>query len=224
MKNKWEEFAQQNAEYYILTENIDYKTEAGQNKFYESGYEFTKQNIKKVSQYLHERKRALEIGCGIGRLTLPHSKEFDELVAIDVSPTMLLKLNENAHRKGITNIKTFLPHKDWDKLAYDYVYSYIVFQHIENFEIINDYIIRLSQSLKQGGIANLHFDTRKKDLAYIIKNILPDVILPKPYKRGIRRIRRNSNELIKIFNENNLHIIENINSNSSENIFILRKN
>lgn len=223
MKNKWEEFAQQNAEYYILTKNIDYKTENGQNNFYESGYKFTQQNIKKISQYLHSRERALEIGCGIGRLSLPHSKEFNELVAIDVSPTMLLKLNENAKQRGITNIKTYLPNEDWDKLTYDYVYSYLVFQHIQDFNIIIDYIIKLSQNLKQGGIANLQFDTRAKNLIYIIKNSLPDTILPKQYRRGIRRIRRDSNELIKIFRKNNLELIENINPKSAENFFILRK-
>ena len=71
--NSWEEFAKINAEYYILTEpDVDYSTTEGREYFYRSGEEFVEKTLENVKVRLHARQRALEIGCGIGRLTRPN--------------------------------------------------------------------------------------------------------------------------------------------------------
>ena len=122
--SNWENFANENAEYYILTEEgVDYSTEEGRKFFFESGKEFTKHTMQNVSPLLKEKKNALEIGCGIGRLTLPHARLFDNISAVDISPTMLEKLKHTANLNHLTNINVFLPHENWDLIRYDYAYS-----------------------------------------------------------------------------------------------------
>lgn len=223
MTTKWERFAVENAEYYIIPENTDYSTTEGKKRFFNSGEEFTKQTLEAVLPLLTGKERALEIGSGVGRLTLPHSKFFGEIIAVDISPTMLAKLDQNARKFGQDNIKTFLPNENWDSFSFDYAFSYIVFQHVENFQIIRDYIIRISSSLKSGGIAQLHFDTRKRNILYYIRNILPDFFLPKSQKNGIRRIRRTSENLRILFDKQNLKIIQEMFPDSERHIFILKK-
>jgi SAM-dependent methyltransferase len=223
--NKWENFAKENAEYYILThENVDYNTESGQKYFFESGEKEAEELLKKVAPYISGRNRCMEIGSGIGRLALANARHFTEVYAIDVAPTMLAKLNEHAQNKGIKNVKTFLPSENWDKENhFDYVYSSIVFQHIDNFDIIADYIARISRALAKDGVALLHFDTRPASLPYTLRNLAPDFMLPKSQQKGIRRIRRKSGDLKELFKMHNLQVIDELNPDSEAHHFILKR-
>ena len=54
------------------------------------------------------RGRALDHGCGVGRLSLPLAGAFAEVVALDVAPAMLAEATANAELAGVTNIR-FLP-------------------------------------------------------------------------------------------------------------------
>lgn len=222
--SKWEEFANQDAEYFILTtDGVDYSTEEGQKYFFESGVNFVHSALGQVEDLLKEKGRALEIGCGIGRLTFPHAEQFKMVSVVDISPTMLNKLKRIAKERGVDNINTYLPHEGWDELTYDYAYSFIVFQHIADFNIIKGYIERISKSLKKGGIAQLHFDTRDESALYTLRNNLPNFLLPKTQKKGIRRIRRSPEKLKESFTRNGLIVAKEINTNSELHTFILKK-
>ena len=88
--NRWEEFAKKNAEFYIDTvPNVDYSTAEGQEAFYRGGEELTEAWMARARPYLEDCGTAVEIGCGIGRMTLPHASHFDHIRAVDVGPTML---------------------------------------------------------------------------------------------------------------------------------------
>jgi len=222
--NKWEEFAQENAEYYILThENIDFNKEEGQNYFFKSGEQDTKTMLLNVLPLLKNKKNALEIGCGIGRLAFAHARIFQEVYAVDVSETMLNKLNGLALKNSVVNVKTFLPSEEWDREDYfDYIYSFIVFQHIVEFPIIEEYIRRIAKAVSYNGIIQLHFDTRKASLLYKLRRFIPDMILPKSQREGIRRNRRSSEDLKKVFNKYGLQIINELYPDSPGHLFILK--
>jgi SAM-dependent methyltransferase len=221
----WEKFAQKNAEFYILTDKqVDYSSPKGQEFFYESGAKLAEKTFSKIEKYLSGRDRALEIGCGIGRLTLPHAKLFLQIYAVDISKTMLQKLTATAKKRSISNIKTFLPHEKWyNPESFDYAFSFIVFQHIENFSIIEKYIQRIGRALKIGGVAQLQFDTRPEKFFYKLKNHLPDFMLLKTHRKGIRRIRRDPSVLSKLFTDNGLKIFGEINKRTEFHTFLLRK-
>lgn len=180
---KWEVFANDNAEYYVDTKILDYPVEERKERFFKSGQKFTSMTLGWVEDLLPDNKRALEIGAGVGRLTLPHANTFAEVIAVDISQTMLEKLNINAQDTHLDGIKTFLPEGEWDEQKVSYAYSYLVFQHIEDPEVIESYIKRIAGCLKNNGIAQLQFDTRPQSIWYKLRNIIPDFLLPKKQKR-----------------------------------------
>jgi 2-polyprenyl-3-methyl-5-hydroxy-6-metoxy-1,4-benzoquinol methylase len=76
--------------------------------------------------------RALDHGCGVGRLTLPMAREFAEVVAVDVAPAMLAEAASNAADAGLSNIR-FAAADDALSGAgggYDFVISLMVLQHV----------------------------------------------------------------------------------------------
>ena len=78
------------------------------------------------------RGRALDHGCGVGRLSLPLAGAFAEVVALDVAPAMLAEATVNAERAGVTNIR-FLPADDSLSAtagSFDFVNSHLVLQHV----------------------------------------------------------------------------------------------
>lgn len=78
------------------------------------------------------RGRALDHGCGVGRLTLPLAAAFAEVVALDVAPAMLDEARANAAAAGVANI-AFAPADDALSKAdgrFDFVVSHLVLQHI----------------------------------------------------------------------------------------------
>ncbi|URD49459.1 class I SAM-dependent methyltransferase [Chroococcidiopsis sp. CCNUC1] len=224
MKNNWENFSTVDPEFYILTHKVDYSKPEGQKYFYDSGINATETYLSRVKKYLSEYERALEIGCGIGRLTFPHAKIFNEIHAVDISKSMLMKLEATAKVNSITNIRTFLPNEPWDITeSFNYAYSWIVFQHISDYSVIKSYIQKIYKSLRKQGIAQLHFDTRSSNIFYQFRNKTPDFLLPKNQRQGIRRIRRKSDELRSLFTSNQFAILDEFSKETSNHTFILQK-
>ena len=79
------------------------------------------------------RKRALDFGCGVGRLTQALVVHFDEVCGIDVAPSMInLAQTINQYRDRCTyrvnetdNLNLFPDH------YFDFVYTSITLQHME---------------------------------------------------------------------------------------------
>ena len=206
----WERYANENAEFYILTRpEIDYSTREGQASFFRSGEQETAQLLKRVEKLLPGQDRCVDFGCGIGRLTRPHAGFFREVYAVDISPTMLTKLRLGCQSKRIDNVRPFLVSESWDEEgAADYVFSIAVFQHIVDFARIVEYLRRIRRTLKRSGIAQLHFDTRPSNALYQFRNLLPDALLPSVYRRGLRRIRRSPQILLNAFSSAGLKVTD----------------
>ncbi len=98
--------------------------------------------------------RALEIGCGPGRLIRPLSGEFAEIHGTDVSDEMIRLASEKL--RGIPN--AYVHHTGRSDLSifadecFDFVYSYAVFQHIPSREVVLGYLAEARRVLKPGGI------------------------------------------------------------------------
>jgi SAM-dependent methyltransferase len=77
-------------------------------------------------------ERALDFGCGVGRILIPLSGRCREVVGVDVSAGMLAKARENCNSAGASNVQ-LLPSDDQLTAVvgeFDFVHSYIVLQHI----------------------------------------------------------------------------------------------
>lgn len=98
--------------------------------------------------------KALEIGCGPGRLMRPLSSNFEEIHGIDISDEMIRLAAEKL--RGVENA---YPHhtdksdlSDFGDESFDFVYSYAVFQHIPSREVVLGYLAEARRVLKPGGI------------------------------------------------------------------------
>jgi 2-polyprenyl-3-methyl-5-hydroxy-6-metoxy-1,4-benzoquinol methylase len=126
------------------------------------------------------RGRALEFGCGVGRLLLPLAREFDHVTGVDISPSMLAEAARNSARAGLQNIELVQSDDELSEVegAFDFVLSYLVFQHIPvtRGEAI---IARLFNLVKPGGVAAIHFTTNRtgtplRQFAHVLRrNFIP---------------------------------------------------
>ena len=94
--------------------------------------------------------RILEIGCGIGRILIPMAKIFGETIGVDVSSEMV-----QLGQKYVTNTPNCkILESNGINLSlfpdnhFDFCYSYIVFQHIPEKKIVEQYIEEVSRVLK----------------------------------------------------------------------------
>ena len=220
--SRWEKFAQANAEHYVWTDHRDYGDPKAMESFLASGRREVDEIMEVAGDDVPRRGTALEIGCGVGRLTIPMAERFDKVVALDVSPTMLRRLAEYCELRGVRNVvpllsTDFVP----SELNVDLVFSRLVFQHLESLEEISDYVTGAARSLSEGGRAYLQFDTRPPDLAYRAKSLAPDWALPPRWRRGIRRIRRSPAELRELFDRAGLDVVAELRPDSDLHAFVL---
>src|SRR5271170_237865 len=99
-------------------------------------------------------RRALEIGCGPGRLMGPMSRHFGEIHGVDISEEMIALAGERL--RAIPNARLHVtPGADlnlFGDASFDYVYSYTVFQHIPSRDVVLGYLRESRRVLKPGGI------------------------------------------------------------------------
>lgn len=221
----WEGYARENAEFYILTHDVDFDTPDGQDYFFRTGRADVEAILAEAAPFRGPRaETALEIGCGIGRLSLPMAPHFASLRVVDVAPTMLRRVAANAEAAGIYHVAPFPPDGAWDAGApVDFAYSRWVLQHIADFGVIADYVRRIGRCLDADGTAHLQFDTRPRSLAYRVRNALPDFVLPRTWRRGVRRIRRAPAELRALFADAGLRVVHELRPDTEEHVFILRR-
>jgi SAM-dependent methyltransferase len=160
----WEFYGRTDPYYGVLTvqeysrENLDIDA---LNKFFELG----QQHIERVFGIVRANfspsfrpKRALDFGCGVGRLVIPLAATCETVVGVDVSTSMLNEAQANCAQRGIANVDFVQSDDDLSRLTgqFDFIHSYIVFQHIpcaRGERILQ----RLLNLLEEDGVGALHF-------------------------------------------------------------------
>ncbi len=100
------------------------------------------------------RMSALEIGCGPGRLMLPLSEIFGTVQGVDVSGEMIALARENLRDVPRAEVRQNSG-ADLAGLAdesVDFCYSFAVFQHIPDKDVVWSYLREACRVLKPGGI------------------------------------------------------------------------
>ena len=123
-------------------------------KFFGSGEEHIARIISTAEAHFGPitPNRALDFGCGVGRLLMPLSNRFKEVCGVDISSSMLEQARTNLSSRPHVNLVRTL---DDAAGEFDFVHSSIVLQHIrpqQGMGLIN----RLLQITAPGGIFALH--------------------------------------------------------------------
>lgn len=97
----------------------------------------------------------VEIGSGAGRITKHLAQTFDRVVGLDVSPDMLA-LAEGAAPGAEFHVVdgTDIPLPD---TTVDAVFTCHVLQHLENLDVVTDYLTEMQRVLRPGGTVMVHF-------------------------------------------------------------------
>ena len=224
---KWEEFAQEDPYTYILTSLKG----ADRREFWQSGVRTIQREFLPLLQlYKVRRLLSLELGCGIGRLVVPLARRFQQVVGVDIAHGMVERAVSFARDNGIKNA-SFLPvsgPEDFLQRAghhvgkCDFIYSLLVFQHISELSVIEGYLHVIRVLLHEHGLAYLQFDTRPSDFRYRLKTRLPDFLLPRFWRRGIRRIRQSPEEIQACIRRAGMEIIEELTPHTAYHRYILR--
>jgi ubiquinone/menaquinone biosynthesis C-methylase UbiE len=104
-----------------------------------------------------ERGRALDFGCGVGRVTRAFATRFDRVDGVDIAPSMIRFADEHNgntdrcwyHTNRSPNLRLF------ESNTFDFVYSRIVLMHIPP-RFTKQYITEFSRILRPGGLAVFH--------------------------------------------------------------------
>jgi ubiquinone/menaquinone biosynthesis C-methylase UbiE len=110
------------------------------------------------------KKNALEIGFGGGRLLAQSAKCFKHVYGIDIHRNFLMT-NKFLTSQGIKNF-SLLHRDDMNELtdnSIDFIYSFIVFQHFDSLNEVEFYLQNIKRLLNRRGIAHIYFGKNKND-------------------------------------------------------------
>jgi SAM-dependent methyltransferase len=151
MRQEWDHRSRKNAYRYIGS----VRDEEG---FFLSGERDVRDLVDPYlsdAQFVPRDKRMLELGCGVGRMTFPLANRFGTVEAIDISGEMIQRAKELQARLGIANVRFQLGNgkdlRPYPDESMDFVFSFIVFQHIPEISIILNYVSEIGRVLKKGG-------------------------------------------------------------------------
>ena len=148
-KQLWEELAKKNSKYYI---NSDHGRGITEEQFIKSGKEAYDRLIRSDG-LLKNRNTILDYGCGTGRLMEFMANDFKKVFGVDISRTMIDEARERL--KNIMNV--YLAETDGQDIplpagSVDIIFSYLVFQHIKDRQMVEGAFSEIFRILKPGGI------------------------------------------------------------------------
>jgi SAM-dependent methyltransferase len=223
----WERFAETDPYLYIFTDMKRTDPKA----FWQSGEQVVDTELLPLLHaHVLRPLVGLEVGSGVGRLAFPLARHFRRVVGVDIASGMLHRSRSIARDNGVDNVsfiqisgpEDFLERAGDFVGSCDLIYSLLVFQHIADISIIEDYLHVIRVLLHQRGVAYLQFDTRPQGFGYHLKTWLPDFVLPRFWRRGIRRIRRSSVDIEACIRRVGMEILGELSSQTAYHRYILR--
>jgi SAM-dependent methyltransferase len=152
----WEDAAKADPLWAILSDPVMRGRKWKLRDFFESGrreISLLEHQLRRLGR-VPRGERALDFGCGVGRLTQALARTFPQVLGVDVSPTMV-QLAERLNRHGdrVRYVVIDSPHLDGvPSDAFALVYSDIVLQHVEPDRAAG-YISEFLRVLARGGVA-----------------------------------------------------------------------
>jgi SAM-dependent methyltransferase len=157
-KQKWDRLAEENSRYYVMT---DFGENISEEKYRETGASditrlIDEDDLLREQLAPMDKKTMLEIGCGTGRLTEFLALRFKRVAGVDISEAMVregVKRLENIRNVELTATDgRTLPFPDE---SFDFVFSFIVFQHMPDKKTVQKNLAEVARTLRNGAIAKI---------------------------------------------------------------------
>jgi ubiquinone/menaquinone biosynthesis C-methylase UbiE len=154
--SSWEEWGQVDPMWAIVTEEGKENGGWDLEEFFASGEASIDSLWAKASELgvPTQHRRALDFGCGMGRLTRALGRHADQVTGLDISPSMIGLAQE--HNVGLSGL-TFVVHEGsdlraFDDESFDIVCSLLVLQHLPSEEAMLGYLREFLRVLTPGGL------------------------------------------------------------------------
>jgi SAM-dependent methyltransferase len=134
----WENWGQKDPYYGVLSDD-DFRASTlnaeRKKAFFQSGEQHVDALLETIRSFFSadfRPRRALDFGCGVGRLLIPLAKRSDQAVGVDVSPSMLTEAASNCADQQVHNVELVVSDDALSQVhgQYDLIHSHIVFAHI----------------------------------------------------------------------------------------------
>ena len=159
MRRDWDERARRDAFHYIAS----WRTDWDEASFFESGeqdYLRLVHPILRKIQFDSANKAMAEVGCGAGRMTRSFAQRFLSVFAVDISAEMQSRAKQ--YLGSFSNIRWILSNgetlSDLQSASVDFVFSYLVLQHMPTKEIVFGSIREMLRILRPGGAFLFQFN------------------------------------------------------------------
>jgi SAM-dependent methyltransferase len=223
----WEYYGRTNPYFGVLTHaefSGDLSDEA-RARFFDTGRQYIDLIFSNIRDHLDPAfapRRALDFGCGVGRLALPIARLCESVVGVDVSESMLEHARSNARALGIENALFVKGDDDLGLVTgtFDFLNSFIVFQHIPPPR--GEAIVRKMISLlNEGGVGALQFTYAYESRTSFARRALVQAYTKMPLVWNVRNLMKgrpfgepmmqmneyNLNRLFRILQESGCHLV-----------------
>lgn len=164
LRQRWVDRSGDERLFYINAERTDWNDE----DFLASGEHDV---AREVDPFLHLLPRpateatALDVGCGVGRLSRALATRFSRVEGIDIAPPMIDEARRFAPpvpanvRYQVCAGDGSIPLPDG---SVDLALSYLVFQHLPTAGLVGAYVRELGRVLRPGGVARVQVNGRRR--------------------------------------------------------------
>jgi ubiquinone/menaquinone biosynthesis C-methylase UbiE len=183
LQQNWDGLARTNPLWAILTTGSRKGNKWEIEEFWKTG----SRQVKALMEHLGsvgvklQYPKALDFGCGVGRLTQPLAEYFDEVCGVDIAPSMI-DLAKSYNQKG-PRCNYYLNETDnlgiFPDASFDFVVSFITLQHMEP-QYAEKYIKEFLRVLKLGGTLVFQLPAREtsaRRVRTLLRNNCPQLLV-----------------------------------------------
>ncbi len=190
LQKNWQAFGESDPFWAILSHDKGKSGGWEIEEFFETG----RQEIAEVLRYAASlpvspgRVRALDFGCGVGRLAQALAPHFEQVVGIDIAPSMIALAEK--HNKFASKCQYLV--NDTDDLAVlpsgsiDFIYSNIVLQHMQP-QYARNYIKEFCRVLAPQGL--LIFQIPSEPTARLRRRQRITHLIPRVIRQQVHRLK-----------------------------------
>ena len=156
LQRHWDEFGRTDPYWAILTDPAKKGNKWDLDEFFKTG----EREVDDVLAWVESlgvatrRGRALDFGCGAGRISQALGRHFEHVIGVDIAPSMVALANQH-NRHGERCRYVLNEHADlrqFQDSSVDFIYSRLVLQHLRP-KVIKAYVAEFVRLLDVGGVA-----------------------------------------------------------------------